>query len=222
MLKLFFISTISFFVVACRQNSTTQNEKIIANTEKVDSFNLGDTTAIVNELIFYNRTHYTLLEKLPEYLKKFIKKGYAPLDTISADLNGDDIRDFLLATYKIGEDSLNPSPKRNLKILLGQQDGTYRLECESWEALASLDAGGFSDPYPGIVAKKGKFVIQFSGGSNWKRTSAITFEYSPVDMDWLQTQVITESYFMVKRHYESDTTTPKQFGRVTFKSNYCK
>jgi hypothetical protein len=222
MFKFLFILTATILFGSCGQNSGSHNEQVIAKVDTVDSFNLGDTTANVKELISYNRTHYTMLDKLPDYLMKFIKKGYAPLDTISADLNADGIKDFFLATYKIGEDSLNPSPKRSLKILLGQQDGTYKLDCESWEALAPLDMGGFSDPYPGIIAERGRFVIQFSGGSNWKGTSATTFEYSSVDKDWMQTQEITESYFMDKRHYESDTTTPKQFGRVTFKRNYCK
>lgn len=222
MFKLLFILTVLFLFGSCGQNSDNDNEQIITDAGKVDSFDSGDTTAKIKELISYNRAHYTLLDTLPVYLKKFIRKGYAPLDTLSADLNADGIMDFFLATYKIGEDSLKPSPKRSLKILLGQQDGTYKLDCESWEALAPLDMGGFSDPYPGIIAKKGRFVIQFSGGSNWKGTSATTFEYSPADKDWLQTQEITESYFMDKRHYESDTTTPKQFGRIAFKRNYCE
>lgn len=222
MLKLFYISTISFLAVTCGPKPANNNQQIISNNIEIDSFNLGDTTANSKELISFTRTLYPLLEKLPTYLQKFIRKGYAPLDTTSADLNIDGIRDILLASYKIGEDSLTPSPKRNLKILLGQQSGTYKLECESWEALAPLDMGGFSDPYPGIIAKKGKFVIQFSGGSNWKETSATTFEYSVADKDWLQKQVITETYFMDKRHYESDTTTPKQFGKITFKTKYCK
>ena len=200
----------------------TSIDKDAAKNESIDSFALGDTTANVDELIIYTRTYAPLLDSLPGYLKKFIKKGYAPLDTGSADLNADGITDFFLATYKMGEDTLDPSPKRNLKILLGQQDGTYKLECESWEALAPLEMGGFRDPYPGIVAEKGKFIIQFSGGRNWKETISTTFEYSAVDKDWLQKQEITEFYFMDKRHYESDTTTPKQFGRITFKRNYCK
>lgn len=222
MFKLQFILTITLIFGSCGLNSGNIDEQVIAKLDTVDTFDSDDTTANVKELISYNRRHYSLLNKLPDYLTKFIKKGYTALDTVSADLNSDGIKDFLLATYKTGEDTINPSPKRNLKILLGQQDGTYKIECESWEALATLDMGGFSDPYPGIIAEKGKFVLQFSGGSNWKGTRATIFEYSAVDKDWLQKQEITESYFMDKRHYESDTTTPKQFGRITFKRNYCK
>jgi hypothetical protein len=80
--------------------------------------------------------------------------------------------------------------------------------------------GGFSDPYSGILASKGIFIIQFSGGSNWKETRATTFEYNKELKDWVQIKEIEESYFMDKRYYESDTTTRKQYGSITFKKNY--
>ena len=211
-----------FIQISCRQNSNKQAPKIITPVDSLNSFDLADTTALVDELIVYKRTSASLLGNLPQYLTKFISKGYAALDTVSADLNTDGITDFLLALYKIGEDTINPSPKRNLKLLLGQPDQTYKLECQSWTVLAPLDMGGFSDPFPGIIASKGKFVIQFSGGSNWKDTEATTFEYSDNAEDWIQTKRITESYFMNKRQYESDTLTKKQFGHRTFKRNYCK
>jgi hypothetical protein len=222
MLKLIFILIVPIFLGSCGQKSVSKNDQLVGNVDRVDNFDLSDTTAKVVELISQNRTPFSMLDKLPDFLTKYIEKGYAPLDTSSGDLNEDGVRDFFLATYKIGEDTINPSPKRNLKILLGQQNGSYKLECESWHAIAPLDMGGFHDPYPGIISGKGKFVIQFYGGSNWKGANATTFEYSPVDKDWLQILVINESYFMDKRHYQSDTTTPKQFGRVTFKRNYCR
>ncbi len=217
-----FIFLIVFFIYSCKQSPKPESNNISHKADSSNSFDLGDTTADVDELISYNRTQYTLLENLPTYLTIHLPKGYATLDTVSADLNSDGIKDFMLASYKPGEDTINPSPKRNLKILLGRTDNSYKVECESWEALPPLDMGGFSDPYPGIIADKGKFVIQFSGGSNWKETMATTFQYSQTAKDWIQTKEITESYFMDKRHYESDTLTAKQFGFLTFKKNYCK
>jgi hypothetical protein len=207
---------------SCHENIKVPDKKNIPKTQSMNSFDLGDTTANVKELIFYNRVQYSLLENLPQYLKKFIPKGYGALDIVSADLNIDGINDFLLASFKIDEAKINPSPKRNLKILLGQPDHTFKLDCESWTVLVPLDMGGFSDPYPGIIVDKGTFVIQFSGGSNWKETAATTFKYSRADKDWIQTKEITESYFMDKRQYESDTLTAKEFGRRSFKKNYCK
>ena len=222
MIKPFLILTLTFILSSCGQDLKTQHKKDISKQDSVNSFDLGDTTANVKELILYNRADYSLLKSLPQYLTKFIPKGYGTLDTVSADINADGINDFLLATFKMGEDTINPSPKRNLKILLGQPDQTLKLDCESWTALAALSMGGFSDPYPGIVVDKGKFIIQFSGGSNWKNTAATTFEYSAADKDWIKTIEITESYFMDKRHYWSDTSTAKQFGRLTFRKDYCK
>lgn len=144
------------------------------------------------------------------------------MDTISADLNMDEINDYILVSCKMGEDSIHPSPKRNLKILLGQTNNQYSLAGESWSIIPPVDEGGMMDPYPGIVADKGKFTIQFFGGSNWKETWSMLFEYSPTDKDWLLTRKITESYFMDKRHYEADTSLVKDHGKILFKKKYCK
>jgi hypothetical protein len=143
------------------------------------------------------------------------------MDTITADLNLDDINDYILVSCKTGEDSLHPSPKRNLKILLGQINNQYRLAGESWNILSPIDEGGMMDPYPGIIAEKGKFIIQFFGGSNWKGTWSMLFEYSPSYKDWLLTRKITESYFQDKRHYQSDTSLGKDHGKILFIKKYC-
>jgi hypothetical protein len=58
--------------------------------------------------------------------------------------------------------------------------------------------------------------------SNRKQSFATAFEYSAADNDWIQTQEIQESYFMDKQEYKADTTTPKQFGRITFKKDCCR
>src|SRR2546421_4431705 len=50
----------------------------------------------------------------------FIPKGYAILDTISGDLNGDNFPDMIMLLRKNGEDTMNnPAPKRLLMILKG-------------------------------------------------------------------------------------------------------
>lgn len=182
---------------------------------------LNDTPAIVPELIVYFKRP-TFNNPLPPSLASFIPRGYEPLDTITADLNMDDITDYMLVSCKMGEDSIYPSPKRNLKILLGQNSNQYRLAGESYSIIPPVDEGGMTDPYPGIVADKGKFIIQFSGGSNWKGTWTMLFEYSPTDKDWLLTRKITESYFMDKRYYEADTSLVKDHGKVLFTKKYCK
>jgi hypothetical protein len=132
------------------------------------------------------------------------------------------INDYILVSCKIREDSIHPSPKRNLKILLGHSGNQYRLAGESYSILPPGDEGGLMDPYPGIVATKGKFVIQFFGGSNLKGTESMLFEYSPIDKDWLLTRKITERYFQDKRHYQSDTLQGKDPGKILFKKEYCK
>lgn len=218
MLKSYYFLIPLLALTACHQN--TQTTKAVTQQDSLN-ISLNGTPANVPELIIYHRRP-DFNNPLPTSLASFIQRGYEPMDTITADLNMDDINDFILVSRKMGEDSLYPSPKRNLKILLGQSGNQYHLAGESYSIIPPVDEGGMTDPYPGIVADKGKFIIQFSGGSNWKETWSMLFEYSPTDKDWLLTRKITESYFMDKRHYESDTSLVKDHGKILFIKKYCK
>jgi hypothetical protein len=73
-----------------------------------------------------------------------------------------------------------------------------------------------------MVANKGKFIVQFFGGSNWKGTESLLFEYSPTDNDWLLKRQITESYYQDKRHYHSDTLAGNALGKILFIKDYCQ
>lgn len=204
-------------ITAC--NQMTHTNKKLSQQDSVNII-LDGSPANVPELIV-SRARPNFNNKLPASLSTFIPHGYEPMDTIMADLNMDDINDYILVSCKIREDSIHPAPKRNLKILLGQNSNQYRLAGESWSILPPVDEGGMMDPYPGIVANKGKFIIQFFGGSNWKGTWSMLFEYSPADKDWLLTCKITESYYQDKRHYESDTSLVKDHGKILFMKEYC-
>lgn len=223
MLKLHFVTLTILLLTSCRQKSSTNNDTSIAPSKDSTAIqNPADTARNVKELIVYNRVRALKLDDLPKPVLKFIPKNYAVLDTAFADLNADGIDDLLLPLYKIGEDALNPAPRRCLRILLGQSDDTFKLDCESWTILATLDEGGMTDPYPGIIAENGQFTVQFAGGSNWKKNNIKAFVYSLRDEDWQLVKDITETYFMDKRQYESDTLTAKQIGKVFFKRKYCK
>ena len=223
--KLGYILLLTTFLLSCEHREKS-NPKVEFTDQKGNSIvysRLDDTMrAKVKELIIYNRAPESELKSLPQFLLKYIPAGYKPLDTTSADLNSDGFTDYFLASCKIGEDTLHPSPRRNLKILLQRPNKTYELACNSWTILVKLDEGGFSDPYPGILASDGEFVIQFSGGSNWKGTNTKRFIYSAQDEDWQLVEEISETYFMDKMYYESDTLTHNKLGRMFFKKNYCR
>lgn len=219
MLKSYYFLIPFLAITAC--NQTSQTNKTLSQQDSLDLIVEG-TPANVHELII-SRERPVFNNPLPASLATFIPSGYEPMDTISTDLNMDSINDFILVSCKIREDSIHPSPKRNLKILLGQTSNQYRLAGESWSIIPPVDEGGMMDPYPGIVVDKGKFIIQFFGGSNWKGTSSMLFEYSPADKDWLLTRPITESYYLLdKRHYQSDTLLEKDLGKILFIKEYCQ
>lgn len=218
MLKSYYFLMPFLALTACNQNTPTS--KALPQQDSLNMI-LNDTPANVPELIL-SRGRPIFNNPLPPSLATFIPRGYEPMDTISADLNVDSINDFILVSCNIREDSIHPSPKRNLKILLGQTNNQYRLAGESWSIIPPVDEGGFMDPYPGIVVDKGKFIVQFFGGSNWKGTESMLFEYSPTDNDWLLTRQIIESYFQDKRHYHSDTMAGEKLGKILFIKDYCK
>lgn len=76
----------------------------------------------------------------------------------------------------------------------------------------------FPIPFLAIIACNQN---QFFGGSNWKGTESMLFEYSPTDKDWLLTRKISESYYQDKRHYQSDTSLAKDHGKVLLIKEYC-
>jgi hypothetical protein len=218
MIKSYYFLIPFLVITACNQTTPTSKA-----TSQQDSLNIipNDTPANVPELIIA-RGRPKFNNPLPPSIAAFIPHGYEPMDTISADLNMDNVNDYILVSTKIGEARIHPAPKRNMKILLGHSGNEYSLAGESWSILTPVDEGGFMDPYPGMVANKGKFIVQFLGGSSWKGTESLLFEYSPTDKDWLLTRQITETYFQNKRRYHSDTLVGKALPKILFIKEYCK
>ncbi len=110
--------------------------------------------------------------------KEFIPNGYSILDTSSGDLNRDKITDYLIILKNELESTVSDTT-RPLLIVHGHKDGTFKLAEQNEKIVLCFGCGGvFGDPYSGITIKNNSFSIQHYGGSAWRWTRTIAFQYN--------------------------------------------
>jgi len=128
---------------------------------------------------------------------------------------------LVVVTGKPREDTLrfnSPNLPRHLLVFLGQKDGGYRFLFRNEKAIPCVNCCGMTDPYAGMSIKKGRLTINEYCASNWKSISEHRFRYAPKLHEWLLDTVVTETYAFHYEHYELDTTTRRDFGKVSLKT----
>ena len=119
---------------------------------------------------------------------KFVPKDYSILEIEKGNLNLDSIDDVIIVLNKKGEDSISTKEKpvkRNLLILIGQSDKTFKLSSQNENIVYFYNYdSNFKDAFVGLRIGKGYFVIEHYGGfaKRWARTT--TFEYNPSANNW--------------------------------------
>ncbi len=152
---------------------------------------------------------------------KYIAKGHEPIDTFAGDINEDNLKDLVVVTGILKEDSLrykNGDLPRHLLIFLGQKNNQYKFSFRNEKVIPCIGCCGMTDPYGGMSVKKGQIVINEYCASNWKSISEYRFLYNPKLNDWLLDTIISESYAFDHEYYNLDTTTKKDFGKVSIKT----
>ena len=159
---------------------------------------------------------------LPNELLEFVPTNFSVLDTISGDLNLDEINDYILVLKKNGEDSLtnvvdNPE-RRPLLILLRDKNNKLQLVRRNNNTVYCIDCGGMmGDPFMGITIKNGYFSVEHYGGSAWRWTRIITYKYSKQDNEWFLHKDGSESFNASEpEKVESNIRTTKDFGKIKF------
>ncbi|WP_046367246.1 hypothetical protein [Flavihumibacter petaseus] len=160
---------------------------------------------------------------LPDSLAKYIARGHEAIDTVTGDINEDNINDLVLVTGLINEDSLRYESgpinlPRHMLIFMGYKNNQYHFSFRNKKAIPCITCCGMSDPYCGMTVHKGWIVLQTYCGSNCKSLSEHRFRYYPKAKDWLLDSVISESYCFYYEQYELDTLTRKDFGKVSLKT----
>lgn len=151
--------------------------------------------------------------KLPEEVRKFILPGTKPLALETADLNRDNLNDYILVLEKPEVEE----EQRPLLILLRMADGTLKLAKRNNKAVYCSTCGGvMGDPFQGISAGKGTFTISHYGGSGWRWSVETKFNYSRRDKTWQLVQVINTSFHAgdPENSTTKTHTPPKDFGKI--------
>jgi hypothetical protein len=133
----------------------------------------------------------TALSKIPasgSTLQTFIPAGYDTIETVSGDLNKDNVDDYAMVLKSTREENYDPSvdttelPARLLVVVFGQKTG-YKLAGKSDKAIMCKECGGiFGDPFAGISITKGILIIDHYGGSAWKWAYTHKFRYQQNDI----------------------------------------
>lgn len=196
---------------SCNQNS---------RQEKTTAINIGAMTTTENTL--KRESFKQKVDNLPDELSEFVPTDYSVLDTVSGDLNLDEIKDYILVLKKNGEDTLsnviaNPE-RRPLLILLRNKDNKLQLARKNYNTVYCIDCGGvMGDPFMGITIKNGYFSVEHYGGSARRWTRIITYKYSKQDNEWFLYKDGSESFHASEpEKVESKIKTTKDFGRVKF------
>ena len=74
------------------------------------------------------------------------------------------------------------------------------------------------DPFVGIEASAGTFTVMHYGGSSWRWSSNVRFNYSRKDKAWQLVRVETSSFHTADPDKEKVevATPPKDFGKIDF------
>jgi hypothetical protein len=127
----------------------------------------------------------------PPEIARFVPGGFQALDFAVADLDADGREDAVLILRRTNEDDpKNGEARRPLLILIRQADKRL-VQAKRTEQLVYCRACGgmLGDPYQGLAAARGRFTVDFAGGtasSHW--AVAYTFAYDAAVKDWLLEQ----------------------------------
>jgi hypothetical protein len=169
-------------------------------------------------LTFVSLTLLISNDKLPESVLKIIPKDYTVLNFTKGDLNRDKFDDAILILKHNNEE--HNEYKRPLYILLGDENGTYKVVAKNNSVVLGREDGGiYGDPFEGVTIKRGYFSIEHYGGSSWRWSRIITFKYNKNQKDWFLYKDGEKTYHISNpQKTTTEIQTVKDFGIVSFKN----
>lgn len=198
-------------LLSCNLTQKKEHKKAI----KVDTLTTTDNT-------IKTESFKQVTENLPSELLEFVPTNYSILDSISGDLNLDEIKDYILVLKNNAEDTLfneidNPE-KRPLLIILKDKNNKLTLARRNDNTVYCIHCGGMlGDPYMGITIKNGSFSVEHYGGSAWRWTRIITYNYSLKEKEWFLHKDLSERFHATEpEKVESISKTFKDFGKLKF------
>nr|WP_121273330.1 hypothetical protein [Pedobacter schmidteae] len=148
--------------------------------------------------------------ELPEYGKSMdllVPKNWKILDSVSGDLNNDNIKDiaFVIEFYRPVKENraygdneteiITETQKPRILAVYFRRSarGNYRLSVQNNNFILRSEEGGeMGDPLRPMNILANKLLLSFQGGGNWRWKLNYSFKYQ--DKDWLLTHANNYAY----------------------------
>lgn len=141
-------------------------------------------------------------EHKPTIFDSYLPLGYEIMDSVSGDVNSDNLTDYILVLQKNDEDSLSvlgESVKRPMIILTGSTSGSLVLAGRNDEIAFCKTCGGvYGDPYNGMDILSGNFSVSNYGGSNQRWSKITLFRHSKLAQKFLFIKETNEDFDVLK------------------------
>ncbi len=158
----------------------------------------------------------------PAEVQPFIETGAKTIAVESADLNGDNLKDYVLvferqnATEKDQYDY--PKNQRPLIILTRGKDNKLTEAKRNENIVMCSECGGMmGDPFEGVSVGKNTFTVNHSGGSAWRWATDYKFNYSRIDNTWQLVRIEKTNFHAIdqnKTMKREVKTPPKDYGKI--------
>lgn len=209
--KLYILIAVLTFVsfTGCQKKDDAETTVSTETTtiEETSSESETQTEAIQDNKLGFDEKSLELLKS--GELEKHISDEYEIEQSISNDLDLDEIDDVLMITRLAGKvEDENPS----VVLLKGNGDGTFEKIKENENMLQFT-----GDPINIISDKAGEFKIIGSSSKNGGSEYSYLFRYSQNDKDWILNEYYSNRYGNIANG-ESKLITPLNFGNVSFEN----
>lgn len=159
--------------------------------------------------------------KVPAEVQPFVEKDAKVLSLESADLNGDNLKDYVLVFERQNvpeKDEYDyPKNQRPLLILLRGKDGRFSEAKRNEHIVMCSECGGMmGDPFMGVAVGTKTFTVNHYGGSAWRWDISYKFNYSRIDKTWQLVQFKREDFHAADQNktMKREIKLPKDFGKV--------
>ncbi len=157
--------------------------------------------------------------KIPAEVKPFIEKGTKAIALKSADLNGDNLKDYVLILEKgKPEKDKHDFPVKQRPLLIIVRDKLNKLSAVKRNekmVMCSVCGGVMGDPFQDVEVGEKTFTVKHYGGSGIRWSAQYKFNYSRIDKTWQLVEVKKESYSTADvDKVKSTVLKPKDFGKI--------
>ena len=135
---------------------------------------------------FASTLSYSSPVSLPSNVISKIPNGYSVMTFQAADLNKDNLVDYVVVVHKENEEEIlqksGKAPRRPLLVFTQEPDKTFNISARNDNVVYAINEGGQCDPFMdsgnGITLKGTYFTVEngVACGAHW--TDYITFKYS--------------------------------------------